>query len=89
MDREEVDEYITGLEAQLAEMKRIVFGEDQNDKPSPVASSAEASFTSAPSNEAKEVEALRTENQKLAYRVNMLLRTISEKRARIAQLEER
>ncbi|KAJ3212467.1 hypothetical protein HDU82_001318 [Entophlyctis luteolus] len=83
MDREEVDAYITGLEEQLAEMKRIVFGDDLKgsggaDMPSAIVSSPVS----------KELEALRTENQKLAYRVNMLLSTVSEKRARIAQLEE-
>ncbi|KAJ3232790.1 hypothetical protein HDU78_006851 [Chytriomyces hyalinus] len=80
MTHSEIEQHIVGLEKQLAQLKAIVYGSQGSDN-------AATSTTNAAKDQ--ELEKLKLENKKLDYRIKQLLRTVSEKRARINELEGR
>ncbi|RUP46586.1 hypothetical protein BC936DRAFT_146769 [Jimgerdemannia flammicorona] len=81
---------IAGLKAQVVELKEIIKG------PTPAASSETTSAAATPPEseaapsgaDAKEVEALRAENQKLNFRIVHLLRALDAKDAELAALKK-
>ncbi|KAJ3229977.1 hypothetical protein HDU81_004841 [Chytriomyces hyalinus] len=79
MTHSEIEQHIAGLEKQLAQLKEIVYGAQGS------GNAATTSTTNAAKDQ--ELEKLRIENKKLDYRIKQLLRTVSEKRARINELE--
>ncbi|KAJ3107472.1 hypothetical protein HDU97_004068 [Phlyctochytrium planicorne] len=84
-DPETLAKYVEGLEKQLEQLREIVLGDakpDANGSAVHASSDGEASKDSD-----KRIKELEEQNQKLKYRIKILLRNVDAKREQIEKLE--
>ncbi|KAJ3321652.1 hypothetical protein HDU76_014057 [Blyttiomyces sp. JEL0837] len=87
-NNQQLADHIAGLESQLAQLRDILLNGGNADNAT-IPAPASVTQTSASESLTSEVAKLKEENEKLQYRIKILLRTAAAKQQKIEELSQR